>query len=146
TGQGGNGIGSQSSGNDGVGISGNVTATGTGNISIVGTGGTAPGGYGVGVALFGIEVMKSVTPSVVSSNGGNIQVFGTGGAAGPENSGVSIFSDGLIKAGGTGTVNVQGTGGASSDNNNYGVQLDPPGPEPSSSAGTVTSSGGNVTV
>ena len=113
--------------------SGAVIRGGTsGTLTVNGTGGTTSGSVGVSVAF-----------GTITSNGANVSVTGLGrGSFGTtENHGV-LVSNGLISAGGTGTVTVNGTGGAAASSTNYGVFVT----APSTQAIGITSSGGNVNV
>ena len=148
-----NGTGGASSGNfdDGVDVRGTVTSSG-GNVSVTGTG----GGSGSGGSNYGVEVDGTVTAGgsgtvtvngtggvssgigvivfgTVTSGGGNVLVTGT-----CVGSGYGVYVTGALKAGGSGTVTVQGTGGVSSASDNIGIEV--------ASGGTLTSSGGNVSV
>jgi hypothetical protein len=111
---------------------GTVTSIGSGNVTVKGFGGGSSGNYDIGVSVNG--------GGSITSSGGIVSVVGTGGGTGASsaNYGTEI-ANGTIAAGGSGTVTVQGTGGTGSGGNNYGVAVD-------SSAATVTSAGGNVSV
>ncbi len=111
---------------------GGIIEGGTAALSVTGTGGTAAGNENIGVLVTG-------TNSKITSLGGNVSVVGQGdGIPGGYNQhGVAVESSGMITAGGTGTVTVQGTGASQTDGYTFGVHLD---------AGTITSSGGNVSV
>ena len=97
------------------------------------------GGNNVGWRNYGIHMLDS--GSSITSAGANVQVVGLGaGNSTGSNEDVGVWLDaGLISAGGTGTVSVQGTGAtaATLDNNHHGIHL---------VAATITSTGGAVTV
>ncbi|MBB3836022.1 surface protein [Runella defluvii] len=117
----------------GVSVSnGGIIEGGTAALSVTGTGGTAAYNENIGVLVTG-------TNSKITSLGGNVSVVGQGdGMPGGYNQhGVAVKSSGMITAGGTGTVTVQGTGASQTDGYTFGVHLN---------AGTITSSGGNVSV
>ncbi len=118
-------------GDGGTGLSSNVgvfvadaaqiTAGGNGAVTVEGT--CAPS---TGVAVSG-------NTAQIASGGGHISVTGQGGGYG-----VLVGSTGLISAGGSGTVTVQGTGGAVSTTP-YGVLV-------TGSNSKISSAGGNVSV
>ena len=114
-----------------VDTTGMITSGGGGAVAITGTGGSS-GIHSVGVYVLGM----------ITSGGGAVQVNGQ--AQGPDSGsttgacGVDVFLTGEITAGGTGTVNVQGTGRLGSGSFNFGVGL--------FQGAKITSSGGNVQV
>lgn len=117
-----------------------VGATGTGVVTVQGRGGTVSTGGGVGVRvqaggkIFGgtsglltVQGTGGATSSEnrgvivegfgsqITSNGANVSVIGVGRGTGGSfvaNDGVNVWSNGVIKAGGSGTVTVHGTSGA----------------------------------
>ncbi|QEL20720.1 autotransporter-associated beta strand repeat-containing protein [Limnoglobus roseus] len=110
-----------------------VVSGGSGAVGTVvdGVGGTAASGsLNHGVYLVGAN-------SKITSGGGSVQVTGVGGNGNTTtfNSGV-FLQGGTITAGGLEAVTVVGTGGAGVNSDNDGV----------SSSGTITSSGGDVSV
>lgn len=113
----------------GVQVAGNIVG-GTGTALVQGTGGANSSGDPEGVDVTG----------TITSLGGDVTVVGQGGRSSVNSTifatGINVESTGVISAGGSGTVTVQGTGGATTLRNDYGV-LD---------SGTITSSGGNVQV
>ncbi len=114
------------------------TTGATGTVTVQGTGGTGSGGLDIGVF---IEQNGNFQNGLVTSGGGNVSVTGQGGAAGTGASNIGIeVQGGTIKAGGLGTVTVNGTGGASTGNSNVGVLVNFP------STSTITSGGGAVSV
>ncbi len=116
------------------GIPATISAGGTGKVKVVGNGAyDATGGSNIGVAVVG-------NLASIDSDNGNVEIIGTGGGAGVSalNAGVAISSQGLVFAGGTGTVSIQGLGGKGSGNGNVGVSVE--------LSSLVNSGGGNVSV
>ncbi len=149
-------------------FSGVISASGTSVLTIDGTSGSA-GDISYGVALFNdADVLGgdstvfvtgtsgSVTRSngtgsgialhagtVINSTGGNVSVTGNGGTGGITNHGVTLFNNGLITAGGTGSVSVTGFGGENRgtlglNESSAGVAI--------LANGSITSNSGAVTV
>jgi hypothetical protein len=104
-----------SSDNSGVSLNlgGIITAGGTGNVTVTGIGGnraignTGNRNYGVNVGPFSLKGTAEVNRTGITSGGGNIIIDGTGGG---NATGYGVYSNGLIKAAGAGTVSVTGTG------------------------------------
>lgn len=116
------------------GISASINAGGAGKVKVVGNGAyDATGNSNIGVAVVG-------NLASIDSDNGNVEIIGTGGGAGASglNAGVAISSQGLVFAGGTGAVSIQGLGGKGSGNGNVGVSIE--------SSSLVNSGGGNVSV
>ncbi len=126
-------------GGGGIGVlvryGGRIGAGGPGKVTVTGTGSLASGDGNSGVWVNG-------TGATISSSGGDVLVAGIGRGSGTsQNSrGVQVQAGGLVTAGGTGTVTVEGRGGVGEGNQNYGVYL--VGSESTVSA--VTSAAGNV--
>lgn len=113
---------------------GHILGGTSGTCLVQGTGGT-----NVGWRNYGIHMLDAA--SSITSAGANVQLTGLGGGTGSgSNEDVGIWLDaGLVSAGGTGTVSVQGTGATAAvlDNNHHGVHL---------VAAAINSTGGAVTV
>ncbi len=147
---------STSNSNNGVYIytGGYIAAGGTGNVTVTGTGGNtsvgSTGNSNTGVYIGSFAANGSGLYSTrISSDGGNVIINGYGGDnSGSGGSSSGVQNRGLIKAGGAGTVTVNGFGrNSASGSFNVGVAVE--------SAvtvnsvvypGTITSDGGNVTV
>jgi hypothetical protein len=101
---------------------------------------TVEGLGGLGIFL-DVGVLVTGANSRISSTGGSVQVKGTGGgrALSSDNYGVWVEVGGVITAGGSGTVTVDGFGGTSDLGSNLGVAI-------SGAHSRITSSGGNVSV
>ncbi len=116
------------------GVPASISANGNGKLKVVGNGAYDATGF----ENFGVYVNGSL--SSIDSENGNVEIIGTGGGAGISfsNVGVIINAQGLVFAGGIGTVSIQGLGGKGSGNFNVGVAV--------SAGGLVNSGGGNVSV
>jgi len=113
-----------------VGAGGIISAGGSGSVTITGTGGNSSANFNEGIRVDG---------ATITSSGGSVTVTGSGGGSGGSSYGVSIQNTGLITAGVTGAVSVQGTGGVGSGNFNHGVYL-------SSSNSKITGTAGTLNV
>lgn len=111
---------------------GNIMAGGMGTVTVEGTGGPFGSSNEFGVVLSG-------TGSQINSSGGNVKVTGQGGGSSTAGFSEGVFVGGIITAGGTGTVTVEGTGGSGTGGDNIGIEVR--GPD-----GQITSSGGDVLV
>ncbi|MBL7796806.1 MAG: DUF1573 domain-containing protein, partial [Saprospiraceae bacterium] len=113
---------------------GDIIGGTSGTAAVQGTGGASSDDFNHGVHV--IDAGSSIT-----SNGGNVSVTGQGGGqsgtGSDENVGVKVGTNGLIWAGGSGTVTVLGTGGTALGQGHYGVAVE---------AGSINSSGGDVSV
>lgn len=125
-----------SSANIGVKISqgSEFRSEGTGTVSVQGKGGLSGGDENIGVLLTDVN-------STIMSTGGQVRVVGQGGgsAASSGNIGVAVRNRGILSAGRSGAVAVQGTGGATHGNGNAGVHV-------SGAQTRITSEGGSVRV
>ena len=112
-----------------------ITAGSNGAVIVEGTGGMTTGNGNVGVAISAV----SVAGSMITSSGGNVSVMGTGGGAGSatHGNGVIVADDGVLTAGGSGSVTVVGHGSANYGSDNFGVNVQ---------TASITSDGGNVSV
>ena len=94
------------------------------------------GGFGTGSSQSGIRILG---PSIIESKGGNISLSGINEAnTGGTQYGISMSGAVLLKAGGLGTVRVEGTGGLSASRFSAGIRI--------GDGATITSSGGKVIV
>ncbi|NBB22527.1 choice-of-anchor D domain-containing protein, partial [Runella sp. CRIBMP] len=111
---------------------GGLIEAGNNSLTVQGTGGG-------GIVSNNYGVLVTDPNSKITSSGGNVSVTGQGGGNGNafNNYGVYLASSGLISAGGTGTVTVQGTGGNGSGGYNFGIYL---------AASSVTSTNGNISL
>jgi hypothetical protein len=120
--------------NEGVRVLGSVSGTGT--VTVQGTGGLSSSS-----SIYGVLV--SGTNAQISSSGGAVLVQGTGGGSGSSgfNHGVFVQSAGVITAGDSGTVTVEGQSGNTTGTGlfNYGVYI-------TDSGSQITSAGGSVSV
>ena len=109
---------------------GKISGGTSGQVQVSGTGGAAALGNDDGVYVYG---------GTITSAGANVQVLGTGGGTGSGSStslGVDVRNTGgVITAGGSGTVTVQGTGGSS------GVSVDTSSLITAAGSGAVTVTG-----
>lgn len=112
-----------------------IKAGGTGTVQVSGFGGATQASDNYGVRVSG--------GGTITSNNGNVDVEGTGGctsgAPGMNQHGVTVLTNGVISAGGTGNVTVIGTGAVSGGNTSAGVQVN-------GLNAVITSSGGTVMV
>ncbi len=111
-----------------------ISAGGSGNVKVSGNGGyDATGAQNVGVWVSG-------NLASIDTDNGNVEILGTGGGAGASmlNTGVSVFNQGVVFAGGSGAISIQGLGGKGSGNGNVGVSVE--------NGGLVNTAGGNVSV
>jgi hypothetical protein len=110
---------------------------GAGGVSVDGTGGTTSTTTGSNHGVF----VRDSGSQITSNNSGNVLVRGTSGLAATSfSAGVYAFGLATISAGGTGTLTVEGRGSTLSTataSGHRGVVVD---------SGTITSSGGNITV
>ena len=126
--------------NVGVGIdnSGKITAGGVGSVTVQGTGGATRGGLNYGVQV------GWVNGGLITSSGGDVVVIGAAGGTSsvfdvqPRNDGIYVYGTGVISAGGTGAVTIQGAGSPNSADDTEGIRL--------VFGGSVTSSGGPITL
>jgi hypothetical protein len=100
---------------------GQITAHGTGTVTVQGEGGAATGNHNAGIVLAG-------EGAVIFSGRGDVSVSGRGGGITPstKNYGVMLYSGGLITAGSSGKVLVEGKVGASAEEDNWDVFIAPP--------------------
>ena len=122
-------------------LGGLVSAGGFGNVTVIGTSGGADGPYNLGVSVIG-----RTSPAEITSSGGNVLVRGTGNgsSASENNRGVEVLSGGVITAGNSGAVTIEGTGGNSGIGYEHGVLVS--GMSDAGDPATITSSGGHVSV
>ncbi|MEO8148744.1 MAG: hypothetical protein ABI723_13960, partial [Bacteroidia bacterium] len=137
-----------------------IEATGSGRVNIKARGGSINGitinesqiiggtsdsltveGTGSALAFNNQDgVYMSGSTAMITSHGGPVRVTGNGNGSGASvgNTGIAVFSSASIRAGGNGTVTVNGTGGNSTGAGNWGIAI--------TNSGMITSSGGNVYV
>src|SRR6266542_1120852 len=82
-----------------------------------------------------------VNGATITTTSGNVLLQGKGGDSGNNNYGVAVLGFGVVTAGGSGSVTVQGTGGPSSGNSNYGVIVFGTGSQITSGGGAVSVTG-----
>jgi hypothetical protein len=110
-----------------------VQAGGTGSVTLTGNNSNS-----IGVLVSGAQVKTA---------GGDLTVSGTGGTGSNPNPnyGVELQAGGVLQAGGTGKVIVNGTGGSSTGSNNHGIFINGNGAQIVTAGGdlTLTGTGGS---
>jgi hypothetical protein len=118
-----------------------VTAGGSGAVSVTGTGGNGGGAFNLGVSVIGTNGDAQIT-----SSGGDVLVqgFGRGTANSIHNRGVEVLHGGVVTAGQTGKLTVEGTGGNGGGSYDIGVLV--MGTNPNDQSATITSAGGEIKI
>ncbi|MGB0600371.1 MAG: FG-GAP-like repeat-containing protein, partial [Rubripirellula sp.] len=118
-----------------------VAAGGSGAVSVAGTGGNGDGAFNLGVSVIGTNGDAQIT-----SSGGDVLVqgFGNGTANSIHNRGVEVLHGGVISAGQTGKLTVEGTGGNGSGGYDIGVLV--MGTNPTNQSATISSADGEIKI